>query len=201
MERRIRILAASDIHGNSERIERLAQKAEKEKVDVVLLCGDILGFVESKNIIAPFKRRNKPVLVIPGNHEQFSQIDFMAEYYKIKNLHGTSAIYNGIGIFGAGGADLHPGFISESQLAKLLDKAHNHLKGVEKKILMTHMHPADSKSEFSGIPGSLAIKKAIEKFKPDLVLHGHIHEGEGLEEIWGNTKIVNVGREGRIFEL
>ncbi len=201
MEKKLKILAAADVHGDSERFKKLAEKAEKEKVDLVLLCGDILGFAENKDIIRPFKNKNKPVLVIPGNHESFADVDFLAHYYKIKNLHGYSAVYHGIGIFGAGGADIPPGFISESQLAKVLDKAHASLKGVEKKILITHMHPEGSKSEFSGFPGSASIRKAIEKFKPELVIHGHIHEGSGLEETWGKTRIVNVGREGKIFEL
>jgi len=67
--------------------------------------------------------------------------------------------------------------------------------------MVTHMHPSGSKSEFSGVPGSESITKAIKKFKPDFLLHGHIHEAAGVEEIIGNTKVINVGREGKIVEL
>ena len=63
------------------------------------------------------------------------------------------------------------------------------------------MHPAGSKSEFSGIPGSKSITKAIEKFKPDILLHSHIHEAHGFEEYIGKTKVINVGREGKIIEI
>ena len=49
--------------------------------------------------------------------------------------------------------------------------------------------------------GAIAIKAAIEKFKPSFAIHGHIHEGEGLEEKWGNTTIINAGRNGRVFEI
>jgi Icc-related predicted phosphoesterase len=63
------------------------------------------------------------------------------------------------------------------------------------------MHPAGSKSEFSGFPGSKAITKAIKQFKPDFVLHGHIHEASGIEEKVGNTKIINISREGKILEI
>jgi hypothetical protein len=201
MEKKLKILAASDLHGESSISKKLAIKAEKEKVDLVLLCGDIVGWSETKNIIKPFKDRKQKVLIIPGNHESFATADFLASLYQVTNLHGYSAVYGGVGIFGAGGADLSPGFITDKELAKVLDKAHAGLKGVEKKIMITHMHPAGSKSEFSGFEGSKSIAKAIKKFQPDLVLHGHIHEGFGLEETWGKTRIVNVGREGRIFEL
>ena len=50
----MRILAASDIHGDSKSVKRLADKAEKGKVDLVVLCGDLTGWAETKNIIKPF---------------------------------------------------------------------------------------------------------------------------------------------------
>jgi Icc-related predicted phosphoesterase len=37
-EKKLRILAASDIHGDSRQFAKLAQRAEKEKVDLVVLC-------------------------------------------------------------------------------------------------------------------------------------------------------------------
>ena len=63
------------------------------------------------------------------------------------------------------------------------------------------MHPSPSLSEFSGIAGSKTITKAIKKFKPDILIHGHIHEAGGIEEKIGNTKVINVGREGKIIEI
>jgi Icc-related predicted phosphoesterase len=32
-------------------------------------------------------------------------------------------------------------------------------------------------------------------------LHGHIHEAAGFEEQIGKTKVINVGKEGKILEL
>ena len=63
------------------------------------------------------------------------------------------------------------------------------------------MHPSKSKSELSGFSGSNAITKAIKQFKPDILLHGHIHEASGFEEYIGKTKVINVGREGKIIEI
>ena len=82
-----------------------------------------------------------------------------------------------------------------------LEKAHSDLKGIEKKIMITHMHPSGSKSEFSGFPGSSSITKAIKKFQPDILIHGHIHEAAGVEEIIGKTRVINVGKNGRIIEI
>lgn len=67
--------------------------------------------------------------------------------------------------------------------------------------MITHMHPYNSKAEFSGFKGSKAIKKAIEEFKPDLMLCGHIHEAEGIEDKIGNTTVFNVGKKGKVISL
>ncbi|MBX4212209.1 metallophosphoesterase family protein [Candidatus Pacearchaeota archaeon] len=201
MTKKFKILAASDLHGESKLAKKLAEKAEKEKVNLVVLCGDLLGWTETKNIIKPFKDRHQRVLIIPGNHESFATADFLASLYGVKNIHGYSVKYEDVGFFGAGGADIGPGMISEKELFKTLKKAHDGLKGIEKKIMVTHMHPAGSASEFSGFPGSKSIARAIKQFKPDLLLHGHIHEAAGMEQIIGNTKVINVGKQGRIIEI
>jgi hypothetical protein len=202
MAKKLKILAAADIHGESKTAKKLAEKAEKENVDLVLLCGDIMGWTETSNIIKPFKDKNKKVLILPGNWDSFATADFLAEIYGVKNIHGYSVKYEHVGFFGAGGAEgPGPGRISEKEILETLKKAHLRLKGIEKKIMVTHMHPSGSKSELSGIPGSEAIRKAVKEFKPDFLIHGHIHEAAGIEEKIGKTRVINVGRNGTIIEV
>lgn len=202
-KKKLKILAISDTHGDSRLTKRLAEKAEKENVDLVILCGDIVGLQETKNIIKPFKDRNKKVLLIPGNHESFATADFLAELYGVKNIHGYSVKYEDVGIFGAGGADMafFPGHISEKELFATLKRANTGLGNIEKKIMVTHEHPRHSVSESTGIPGNKAITKAIREFKPDILLHGHIHEMAGMEQMIGKTRVINVGKEGKIIEI
>jgi hypothetical protein len=200
--KKFKILAAGDIHGDSGLTKRLALKAEKEKVDLVILTGDITGLTKTNNLIKPFKDKNQKVLIVPGNWDSFATTDFLATIYGVKNIHGYSVNYEKIGIFGAGGAvGPGPGNVSDNEIFQTLEKAHSGLKGIEKKIMITHMHPSGSKSEFSGVPGSASITKAIKKFKPDLLLHGHIHEASGVEEYINKTRVINVGREGKIIEI
>jgi uncharacterized protein len=203
MTKKLKILAASDIHGDSKQIKKLAIQAEKEHVDLVVLCGDLTGWTETKDIIKPFKDKDKRVLIIPGNWDSFATIDFIANLYGVKNIHGYSAVYKNIGFFGAGGAQAAPGpgITTEEELYKTIKKAHSSLKGIEKKIMVTHEHPSPSLSEFSGIRGNKAITKAIKLFKPNILLHGHIHEAAGIEEKIGSTRVFNVGKEGRIIEI
>lgn len=204
--RKSKILAVGDIHGDSRLIKRLAERAVKEKVDLVILAGD-LTFAESevKGIIKPFIDAKKQVLLIPGNHESVETADFLSNIYSpTKNIHGYSFVKNNVGIFGAGGAENMPGFpgvITEKELFSTLERAHSGLKGMDKKIMVTHMHPRGTKSEFSGFEGSKAVRKAIEKFKPDLAIFAHIHEAAGTEDKIGNTRVANVSRKGKIFEV
>ena len=198
-EKKLRILAAGDVHGDTRATKLLADKAEKEKVDLVILAGDITSQIETSNLLKPFQEKGKKVLLLPGNHDSFATIDFLAELYGMRNIHGYSVKYQGVGIFGAGGA---LGFdTSERELFKTLKKGNEALKDARKKIMVTHMHVSGTGSEFSGLEGSKSIRKAIEKFKPDFLIHSHIHEAEGIEEKIGKTKVINVGRKGRIIEL
>lgn len=84
---------------------------------------------------------------------------------------------------------------------KTLKKAYFGIKGIEKKIMVTYMHPAGSLSEFSGFPGSSSITRAIKRFKLDILLHGHIHEGEEIEKKIGRIRVINVGRKGKVIEI
>ena len=204
MAKKLRILAASDLHGDSRLTKKLAERAARERVDLIVLCGDLTGFGESTNLIKPFKDKNQKVLLLPGNWDSFATTDFLAQLYGVKNIHGYSAVYEGVGFFGAGSASTALGprsGISEKELFSTLEKAHSGLKGIEKKVMLTHMHPAGGISEISGFAGSDSITKAIKKFKPDLLLHGHIHETFGTEDKIGKTRVLNVGREGVVIEI
>jgi uncharacterized protein len=203
MERKSKILAVGDIHGDTRLVKRLVDKATRENVDLVILAGDIvLSENNVEGIIGPFTKAKKQVLLIPGNHESIATIDFLAEMYdNAVNIHGYSFVKNDLGIFGAGGADIGENIISDSELFYLLKKGYERIKGLKKKIMVTHMHPEGSMSEFSGFQGSKAIRKAVKYFQPNILINAHIHEAGGIEEQIGKTKIINVSEKEKIFEI
>ena len=202
MEKKTKILAIGDIHGDTGLVNKLVEKAKKENVDIVILAGDLTWAEQStKNIVGPFVKAKKQVLLIPGNHESVATTDFLAEMYSpTKSIHGYSFIEGDLGIFGAGGGDII-NVTPDKEIFNLLKKGHERVKGLKKQIMVTHMHHQGSKSEFSGFEGSKAVKKAIEEFKPDILISAHIHEAGGMKEYLGKTKIINVSRKPQVFEI
>jgi hypothetical protein len=202
MKKKTKILAIGDIHRDVGLIKRLAEKAKKEKVDLVILAGDLTMEEQStENLIGPFVKAKKQVFLIPGNHESLATIDFLAQVYDIKNIHGHGFVENNIGIFGAGTANIGIHQIGDKNIFKLLKKGNKEIKNAKKKIMVTHIHPSGSKAEVFGFEGSKAVRDAIEKFHPDILIHSHIHEAGGIEEKIEKTKVINVSRKEKVFEI
>ena len=201
--KKTRILAIGDIHGDTGLVKRLAEKAKRESVDIVILAGDLTMAEQSTdNIIGPFIKEKMQVLLIPGNHESIATADFLAMAYPItKNIHGYSFRKNDLGIFGAGTANMGIHQIGDENIFKALEKGHSEIKDARKKIMVTHMHPAESKAEIFGFQGSRAVRKAINEFKPDILIDAHIHEAGGMEETIGKTRVINVSKKEKIFEI
>ncbi|MFA5797536.1 MAG: metallophosphoesterase [Candidatus Woesearchaeota archaeon] len=217
----MRILSAGDLHGDMGLARKLAQKAAKENVDIVILCGDLTEADEkTDNLIGPFLKYHKKVLIVPGNHEGPATADFLAQLYGIKNLHGYSVrfidpakndlvkkgkhlLHNTIGVFGCSAVNLGIHQITDKETYDLLKKGYDYIKDTDFKIMVTHVHPSDSRMEkfTQFFKGSKAVRRAIDKFKPDIMFCSHVHEAEGLEEMIGKTRVINVGQKGKIIDI
>lgn len=199
----MKILGAGDIHGDLGVAKKLATKAKDNDVDLVVLCGDIIDDDSIENILQPFKDKHLKMLLISGNHESISTADFLAYINKAKHLHGYSVRYEDIGIFGCGSANIGIHGITEKEIHDTLKKGHDKIAYLKKKIMITHVHPKNSKMEQLSkfVPGSSGVFDAIQEFKPDILLCSHVHEAQGLEETIGKTKVINVGSEGKIIDL
>jgi len=200
----MKILASGDIHGDTNLAKKLAERAKKENVDLVILCGDLTYAEHStENIVGPFVKAGKKIVLIPGNHETIATADFLAELYGAINLHGYSIKAGNVGLFGCGGANIGLFQLEEKEIYDLLKKGHEKIKDLKTKIMVTHVHPEGSMMEkfTSFFPGSKGVTKAVKAFKPDILLCSHVHEAEGIEEKIGNTKVINVGKKGKIIEI
>ena len=203
MTKKLRILAAGDFHSDASLAKKLAKQAEKEDVSLVILNGDVVEEEQTSGIIGPFLEKNQKVFILPGNHETLATTDFLAEMYGITNLHGYAVRYKELGIFGCGGADVGMTQLTDEEIFNTLKKGFEKVKDMPRKIMVTHIHPADSVMEkFSQfVRGSKGLTRAIKEFQPDVLICGHVHEAEGIEEKIGKTRILNVGKKGKVIEF
>jgi uncharacterized protein len=218
----MRILSAGDLHGDSGLAKKLAERATKEKVDLVILCGDLTeGDEKTDNLIGPFLKQGKRVVLVPGNHESVATADFLSKVYGVKNLHGygikifdpnpkTSSKNNKganeksyVGLFGCSGVNIGIHQVTDKEAYDMLVKGHHYVQDANVRIMVSHVHPAGSKMEkfTQFFEGSKALRRVIDKFQPDIMLCSHVHEAEGLEEKIGKTRVINVGQRGKVFDV
>ena len=196
----MKVLAVGDLEGDRTLAESLADKADLEGVDAILFCGDIVDDEDNPNgVLAAFR---KPVFVVPGNHDSPSTFDFLVQRYKVKNLHGYGYKAGKFGFFGCGSVNLGIWQQSETEIFEMLKRGAEYVKDCKRKVLVSHVHPAQSKmSLVSGFEGSEGLRKAIEELQPDLVFCSHVCEAEGIEEKIGKTRVIQVGRKGKVLEV
>ncbi len=199
----MKILAVSDVHSDRAFMQKMAEKGAREKVDLVILAGDIFTADNwTEGLVQPFVDKGLEVAALPGNHEGMAHINFMVEKYGAKNLHGYAIIKGEVGIFGCGYADIGHHQLTEEEFLETLQRAHEQVKHARKKVMVTHVQPSNS---ILGLHhpqwGSSGVRKAVEEFQPDLHICGHIHETHGIEDMIGRTRCINVGKSGKVIEI
>src|SRR3989344_5314721 len=157
-----RILAASDLHENTDQVKKLAKAAEKKKADVIVIAGDITYFDhEWKGMIGPLVEK-KPVVFVAGNHDSPATAELLSKKYNIKNLETYATIIGDVGFFGCGGGGANIGinFPTEQEIIEALEHGFSYVKDAQRKVMVTHVHPKGSMVEkMSGIRGSSAVAK------------------------------------------
>jgi hypothetical protein len=197
----MKVLAVGDIHGDKSLAKELAERADQENVDFVVMCGDISNSDENfEGIVGLFKQK---VLMVPGNHDSDATVDFLAELYKARNLEGYGYNLGEVGFFGCGSVVQGVFQKHEREILEMLKRGASYVKDCKKKVLVSHTHPVGTKMErFSDfVHGSESLRTAIDELKPDFVFCSHVHEAEGIEEMIGDTRVINVGRKGKILEI
>jgi Icc-related predicted phosphoesterase len=115
-----------------------------------------------------------------------------------KNIHNYYVTYGGVGIAGIGSGNWKLELNEEDfELIRENFSRMNH----RKRILVSHLHAKGTKAEDFGIPGDDVVRKAVEMLNPDLLIAAHIHEAEGIEDKIGKTRVVQVGRRGKVLEI
>jgi uncharacterized protein len=197
----VRLLAFSDLHRDRRRAERLVELARE--ADVVVGAGDyatmrmgLEGTIEALSAITV------PTVLVPGNAETDTELwQACAGWPSAHVLHGQALALQGTQFFGLGGGVPPTPFpwsfdLSEDEAAAKLASC------PEGAVLVLHSPPKGYLDEVHGRHlGSRSILAAIERKQPVLAVCGHIHQYWGSEAGIGTTPVVNVGPDGRFFEI
>ena len=197
----MRLLAFSDIHRDRDQAERLVELAQD--ADVVVGAGDYATMHQGlETTIDVLSAIAAPAVLVPGNAETDTELwQACAAWTTAHVLHGQALQLAGVQFFGLGGGVPPTPFpwsfdLSEEAAAAKLESCP---KGA---VLVVHSPPKGYVDEVHGRHlGSRSILEAIERKQPTLALCGHVHQCWGGEAAIGTTPVVNVGPEGRFFDI
>lgn len=200
----MKIAVTGCIHNEIERLPILFEKIASYEPDALISVGDIAnasfpkGFESidiGKIFLEEVKEYFKKILIVPGTWDK----DLMPFFQKQNVLlHGKGETIDDIGIYGFGGAQTPfntPYEPSEKEIEDGLRKAFEEVKDRKIKIQATHAPPFNSTLDLVGNKhvGSIAVRKSIEEFSPQVAVCAHIHESMGKDFI-RNTIALNVGK-------
>ena len=196
----LRILATTDFHGSAEAFRKTVLKATQNRVDVVVVCGDVTHFgslEKAKGLLSILSDVPCPVLFVPGNCDPPSLAE--ENVGGAICIHGKCKRVRDVDFVGIGGSSPSPFGtpfeLSEVELANILEQGYNSCKSEDKIVLVSHDPPKDTRVDvtFRGEHvGSFSIREFVERVGPRLVLCGHIHEAVGMDTI-GSTIVLNPG--------
>jgi Icc-related predicted phosphoesterase len=190
----MKMLFTVDIHKSPNAREKILQFISKHKPDVLVLGGDITTFgpLEYANgLLNAFT--NLPVLALPGNCDPKEILDII-DSSPAKNLHCKNERLDGVTIVGLGGSNSTP-FNTPFELEE--DEIFTELDSLMEPgaILILHF-PVKGHLDLAGRgvhTGSTGALRIVEKYRPSLVLSGHIHEARGVVTDKNGTIYANPG--------
>lgn len=199
----MKFLVLTDIHGNTENLDKL--DSQFEKADAILFAGDFCECFKTetgKPVLDALVKKHDEIYAVLGNCdepefiEQLEDAGINAE--RVLNYTG------GLAIVGSGGGSKFTGKTpnerEEDDLISDFDiMNHDEFQNdYSNFILISHNPPKNTKCDAVNEElhaGSEKFRALIEEKKPLIVITGHIHEGVGIDKI-GDTVIVNSGSFG-----
>lgn len=199
----MKLLAFSDVHADFTVVKKLVSRAQQPDITLLACAGDFTVFGSfMAEMLGKFDAIGKPVMLIPGNHEEPARL--LRELKEHKNmvcLHERLVRWNGITFLGWG----TDGFSRHSDAFRSVARSwRRHLTNEDDTIiLVTHAPPYKTKLDAlnGGFVGNADIRREIERIKPRLAISGHIHENAGKQDRIGSTIIINPGWNGMVVEI
>jgi Icc-related predicted phosphoesterase len=199
----VKLLLFSDLHTDAAAARRMAELARD--ADVIIGAGDFANARHGISIcINILKEIQKPIILVPGNNESYDElVSACAGWTTAHVLHGKGIELSGVPFFGIGGGIPITPFgewsfdFSEEEAARLL---RNCPAGA---VLVSHSPPKGAVDQASSgrSLGSTAVREAVVRLKPKLVVCGHIHACAGQRAIIGDTVVINAGPKGVVLQI
>jgi len=199
----VKLLLFSDLHCDATAAKRLA--ANMTDIDVVIGAGDFGSSRHDLEVcIGPLQSIDRPVILVPGNNESLEELqEACVDWPQAHILHGSGVEIDGVTFFGIGGGIPVTPFgawsydFTEEQAADLLAACPNDA------VLISHSPPqgiVDTSSRGESL-GSVAVRDAILRTRPRLVVCGHVHACAGRVAVLDDIPVVNAGPMGLHWEL
>ena len=199
----MKLLLFSDLHTDVAAAARLVRMAQS--ADVAVGAGDFANMRRGvSRCIDVLKEIKIPTVLVPGNNESYEElVAACVNWENATVLHGKGIELAGVPFFGIGGGiPVTPfgdwSFDFSEKEAECLQR-----ECPEGAVLVSHSPPkgaVDMSSSGQSL-GSTAVRDAMIRLKPRLVVCGHIHSSAGKQTIIGETPVINAGPGGLMFEL
>lgn len=206
----VRFLACSDFHSDLDLVKRIEKEVDFSKVDFVLFGGDLSDEREDfSEMLAPFLKNKKKVLMVPGNHETRKGVKNLEKFYDVDLIGNSPLLFGGgrLAIFGTNYMEIGLSGRFEEEVFDNMKANFEAVSHADFKIQVNHIPPRGTEigdaSPFPFVKGSEPLAEFLnsEEFCPDVCLVGHIHETSGLEEKVNKTKLVNLANTFKLFEF
>ncbi len=198
----MKILAFTDTHLNKTALNKVKEKALKEKPDLLICCGDLSLFGQGLEKVAHFLNNIAiPTLIIPGNHEIPEEIrEICSKNKNLINIHKGVYEINNYTFFGWGTGGFS---FREEEFERIAEKFKKSFDKNKKLIFITHAPIYNTKLDELpfGHRGCKSTRKFIEEVQPILTLCGHFHENFKKQDKIKKTIIINPGQDGTIIKL
>jgi Icc-related predicted phosphoesterase len=198
----MKLLLFSDLHNDTAAARRIVERAAA--VDVLVGAGDFGNLRRDvRPCIEVLRRVDRPAVLVAGNNESTDELAEDCRDWPLAHvLHGSAAIVDGVSFFGIGGGIPVTPFgdwsydFTEEQATDLLAAC------PPRCVLVSHSPPrgvVDVSSRGQHL-GSSAVRDAVLRCRPLLVVCGHIHASGGQRGQIGAIPVVNAGPDGVVWE-
>lgn len=190
----MKVLVIVDIHKNENALKNTIEYIDELKPDILIIAGDITTFGPlefADEFLAGVSKI--PTLAIPGNCDP-REILTVIDQSNVTNLHGRKQTVDNVTFVGLGGSNTTPFNtpfeLSEDEIYSALDEI------MEPGVILVLHFPV--KGHLDIVPrgvhtGSSSALEIVKKYRPSLVISGHIHETRGIETDENGIQYVNPG--------